>query len=216
MAGPAPPPKQEELVPHPVKDQLPNVSFCITSPPPWRKSFTFLSFLFFLVLCWFIHLVLTLSFWSRASMLFPPTILMLFLATALVPVLIIFVTSISRLCFCCSLFFNLCLVFSDFSIFYKILCRILFCVVGELCKFSHKRFRDDPFFPFDVQKLNFGSSVSAFILLVFALQFIIPAMKKKKKKTVILFLQLCLLSPTCNMVHDLSSLILNKNDPMWE
>ncbi|URD92834.1 Permease family [Musa troglodytarum] len=38
MAGPAPPPKQEELVPHPVKDQLPNVSFCITSPPPWPEA----------------------------------------------------------------------------------------------------------------------------------------------------------------------------------
>ncbi|RWW88381.1 hypothetical protein BHE74_00002743, partial [Ensete ventricosum] len=39
MAGAAPPPKQDELVPHPVKDQLANVSFCITSPPPWRKLF---------------------------------------------------------------------------------------------------------------------------------------------------------------------------------
>ncbi|KAJ8500360.1 hypothetical protein OPV22_010912 [Ensete ventricosum] len=38
MAGPAPPPKQEELVPHPVKDQLPSVSFCITSPPPWPEA----------------------------------------------------------------------------------------------------------------------------------------------------------------------------------
>jgi len=37
MAGVAPPPKPEELQPHPVKDQLPNVSYCITSPPPWRK-----------------------------------------------------------------------------------------------------------------------------------------------------------------------------------
>lgn len=35
--GHAPPPKQEELQPHPVKDQLPNVSYCITSPPPWRE-----------------------------------------------------------------------------------------------------------------------------------------------------------------------------------
>ncbi|RWW33103.1 hypothetical protein GW17_00002186 [Ensete ventricosum] len=41
MAGAAPPPKQDELVPHPVKDQLANVSFCITSPPPWRKLFVF-------------------------------------------------------------------------------------------------------------------------------------------------------------------------------
>jgi solute carrier family 23 (nucleobase transporter), member 1 len=35
--GAAPPPKQDELQPHPVKDQLPNISYCITSPPPWRK-----------------------------------------------------------------------------------------------------------------------------------------------------------------------------------
>lgn len=27
-----------EPAPHPPKDQLPNVSFCITSPPPWRQS----------------------------------------------------------------------------------------------------------------------------------------------------------------------------------
>ena len=32
--GAAPQPKQDEHQPHPVKDQLPNVSFCITSPPP--------------------------------------------------------------------------------------------------------------------------------------------------------------------------------------
>jgi hypothetical protein len=38
--GAAPAPKQEELTPHPVKDQLPNVSYCITSPPPWR-TFSF-------------------------------------------------------------------------------------------------------------------------------------------------------------------------------
>jgi hypothetical protein len=30
--------KQDDLTPHPVKDQLPGVSYCITSPPPWRKS----------------------------------------------------------------------------------------------------------------------------------------------------------------------------------
>ena len=33
----APPPKQEELQPRPSKDQLPNISYCITSPPPWRE-----------------------------------------------------------------------------------------------------------------------------------------------------------------------------------
>ncbi|CAN6448585.1 unnamed protein product [Victoria cruziana] len=36
--GAAPPPKQDELVPHPVKDQLPGVSYCITSPPPWPEA----------------------------------------------------------------------------------------------------------------------------------------------------------------------------------
>jgi hypothetical protein len=29
--------KQDDLAPHPVKDQLPGVSYCITSPPPWRQ-----------------------------------------------------------------------------------------------------------------------------------------------------------------------------------
>ncbi|MQL78208.1 hypothetical protein Taro_010632 [Colocasia esculenta] len=38
MAGSAPHPKADELVPHPVKDQLPNVSYCITSPPPWPEA----------------------------------------------------------------------------------------------------------------------------------------------------------------------------------
>nr|KYP66208.1 Nucleobase-ascorbate transporter 7 [Cajanus cajan] len=38
MAGAAPPPKPEELQPHPVKDQLPHVSYCITSPPPWPEA----------------------------------------------------------------------------------------------------------------------------------------------------------------------------------
>ncbi|GLT50169.1 hypothetical protein SLA2020_236750 [Shorea laevis] len=36
--GPAPQPKQEELQPHPVRDQLPNISYCITSPPPWPEA----------------------------------------------------------------------------------------------------------------------------------------------------------------------------------
>ncbi|XP_039163796.1 nucleobase-ascorbate transporter 7 [Eucalyptus grandis] len=36
--GQAPPPKQEELQPHPVRDQLPNISYCITSPPPWPEA----------------------------------------------------------------------------------------------------------------------------------------------------------------------------------
>ncbi|XP_010556259.1 PREDICTED: nucleobase-ascorbate transporter 7 [Tarenaya hassleriana] len=36
--GAAPPPKQEELQPHPVKDQLPGISYCIASPPPWPEA----------------------------------------------------------------------------------------------------------------------------------------------------------------------------------
>ncbi|GFZ07801.1 Xanthine/uracil permease family protein [Actinidia rufa] len=36
MAGKAAPAKAEEPAPHPPKDQLPNVAYCITSPPPWR------------------------------------------------------------------------------------------------------------------------------------------------------------------------------------
>jgi hypothetical protein len=35
--GGAPAPKADEPQPHPPKDQLPNVSYCITSPPPWRE-----------------------------------------------------------------------------------------------------------------------------------------------------------------------------------
>ncbi|CAN6239469.1 unnamed protein product [Urochloa humidicola] len=31
-------PKQDDLTPHPVKDQLPGVSYCITSPPPWPEA----------------------------------------------------------------------------------------------------------------------------------------------------------------------------------
>ncbi|KAL8142383.1 hypothetical protein V2J09_015415 [Rumex salicifolius] len=36
--GAAPPPKQDDQQPHPVKDQQPNVSYCITSPPPWPEA----------------------------------------------------------------------------------------------------------------------------------------------------------------------------------
>lgn len=41
--GGAPAPKIDEPQPHPPKDQLPNVSYCITSPPPWRE-FSFFCF----------------------------------------------------------------------------------------------------------------------------------------------------------------------------
>uniref|UniRef100_A0A7N0SWS4 Nucleobase-ascorbate transporter 6 n=1 Tax=Kalanchoe fedtschenkoi TaxID=63787 RepID=A0A7N0SWS4_KALFE len=38
MAGGGAPGKSEEPQPHPPKDQLPNVSYCITSPPPWPEA----------------------------------------------------------------------------------------------------------------------------------------------------------------------------------
>lgn len=47
--GAAPAPKADELQPHPVKDQLPNVSYCITSPPPWPEAIL-LGFQHFLVM----------------------------------------------------------------------------------------------------------------------------------------------------------------------
>jgi len=40
MAGGGAPAKADEPQPHPPKDQLPNISYCITSPPPWREWFT--------------------------------------------------------------------------------------------------------------------------------------------------------------------------------
>jgi len=38
-----PPQKQEDLQPHPVKDQLYGITYCLTSPPPWRKFFSHFS-----------------------------------------------------------------------------------------------------------------------------------------------------------------------------
>ncbi|KAF5957439.1 hypothetical protein HYC85_004664 [Camellia sinensis] len=38
MAGGGAPAKADEPAPHPPKDQLPNVSYCITSPPPWPEA----------------------------------------------------------------------------------------------------------------------------------------------------------------------------------
>uniref|UniRef100_A0A0E0D224 Uncharacterized protein n=1 Tax=Oryza meridionalis TaxID=40149 RepID=A0A0E0D224_9ORYZ len=35
MAAPAP---KQELLPHAVKDQLPAISYCLTSPPPWLEA----------------------------------------------------------------------------------------------------------------------------------------------------------------------------------
>lgn len=47
--GAAPAPKADDPAPHPPKDQLPNVSYCITSPPPWRECLVFVKdFVFWL------------------------------------------------------------------------------------------------------------------------------------------------------------------------
>lgn len=46
MAGGAAP-KADEPLPHPAKDQLPSISYCITSPPPWREFSLTLSLPFF-------------------------------------------------------------------------------------------------------------------------------------------------------------------------
>lgn len=35
-----PPQKQDDLQPHPVKDQLFGITYCLASPPPWRKLFS--------------------------------------------------------------------------------------------------------------------------------------------------------------------------------
>ncbi|OMO78444.1 Xanthine/uracil/vitamin C permease [Corchorus olitorius] len=38
MAGGGAPAKADEPQPHPPKEQLPNISYCITSPPPWPEA----------------------------------------------------------------------------------------------------------------------------------------------------------------------------------
>lgn len=35
--------KAEEPQPHPPKEQLPNISYCITSPPRWREYILIIS-----------------------------------------------------------------------------------------------------------------------------------------------------------------------------
>ncbi|OIV89871.1 hypothetical protein TanjilG_23136 [Lupinus angustifolius] len=47
--GGAPAPKADEPQPHPPKDQLPNIYYCITSPPPWPEAIL-LGFQHFLVM----------------------------------------------------------------------------------------------------------------------------------------------------------------------
>ncbi|ERN18603.1 hypothetical protein AMTRI_Chr12g239140 [Amborella trichopoda] len=42
-------PKQDDFQPHPVKDQLPGVHYCLTSPPPWPEAFV-LGFQHYLVM----------------------------------------------------------------------------------------------------------------------------------------------------------------------
>ncbi|KAG5019738.1 hypothetical protein JHK87_015593 [Glycine soja] len=49
MAGGGAPAKADEPQPHPPKDQLPNISYCITSPPPWPEAIL-LGFQHFLVM----------------------------------------------------------------------------------------------------------------------------------------------------------------------
>jgi len=34
--------------PHPVKEQLPDVQYCINSPPPWRQYILFIAYFFFI------------------------------------------------------------------------------------------------------------------------------------------------------------------------
>lgn len=63
--GHAPLPKQEELQPHPAKEQLPNIAYCITSPPPWRE----LSCLFYFF--WFIHITFLIVIFCCNIIIFP-------------------------------------------------------------------------------------------------------------------------------------------------
>ncbi|XP_030458126.1 nucleobase-ascorbate transporter 6 [Syzygium oleosum] len=49
MAGGGGAAKSDEPAPHPPKDQLPNISYCITSPPPWPEAIL-LGFQHFLVM----------------------------------------------------------------------------------------------------------------------------------------------------------------------
>lgn len=50
----------QELQPHPVKEQLPGIQYCVNSPPPWRMFFNFIlsNFGFYLIyisnLCFFV------------------------------------------------------------------------------------------------------------------------------------------------------------------
>lgn len=43
--------QEVQVQPHPVKEQLPGVQYCINSPPPWRPYILF--FTCFLVICHF-------------------------------------------------------------------------------------------------------------------------------------------------------------------
>jgi len=40
--------RTEELQPHPVKEQLPGIQYCVNSPPPWRM-FCFIKFWLFML-----------------------------------------------------------------------------------------------------------------------------------------------------------------------
>ncbi|KAK8529473.1 hypothetical protein V6N12_060254 [Hibiscus sabdariffa] len=57
MGGAAPKPKQDEFLPHPVKEQLPGVAYCMTSPPPWPEA----------LLLGFQHYLVMLGSWDNCS-----------------------------------------------------------------------------------------------------------------------------------------------------
>ena len=59
--GGAPAPKADEPQPHPPKDQLPNISYCITSPPPWRQFLLSSRFVFALFGFVLLHLIRVFS-----------------------------------------------------------------------------------------------------------------------------------------------------------
>lgn len=53
--------KADELQPHPVKEQLPGVQYCVNSPPPWRSFSLFYLSTFPLYLFIFIFYIICSS-----------------------------------------------------------------------------------------------------------------------------------------------------------
>ena len=61
--------KVDELQPHPVKDQLPGVDFCINSYPPWRTPLSLslslsIALFFFNPYIWVLGFKFSFFFWS--------------------------------------------------------------------------------------------------------------------------------------------------------